>query len=624
MDLPIWTESVHHDGSALFVSNQRPGLNETVILKLRAAFDAPIARAYIRTAPDGEGRFEAMRLATTDPTCQWWEGTMRLSNPKNHYRFKLITNAGEAYHFTAGGISRVERPDWFDFRIVAGFDGPDWLDDAVFYQIFPDRFYNGDPALTPKPGAWSVGSHTVTNPAWDELPKPWRETGNLDFYGGDLPGIAQKLDYLADLGVNALYLTPIFVSTSNHRYDVSDFDHIDPGIGGDEGLAALREALDQKQFRLILDITLNHCGYNNHWFRDAQADLTSPTADFFTFYNNDPNQYECWLGVRSLPKLNYSSETLRARMWGNHDSIMRRWLRSPYRIDGWRLDVANMQGQQGASQLGHKIGRALRRAVKAENPNAYVFGEHFFDGTPHLQGDEIDASMNYAGFTFALWQWLSGRENGTEWRPDTVDQTLLPGEAVAESWRAYRAAIPWSVQRQQFTLLDSHDTARISLKVQGNKALIKLAATFQMMYPGVPCVYYGDEIGLEGGTDPDNRRTMPWDDSRWDRDLQAHYKQIIHLRRTQPALTRGGFQQLYAEGPLISFQRQSQEQRLIIIGHRGPDPLAERMIPVWQSGIPEGTRLVDLLGGREFVVTNGHIRLTQIQAGDALILEARN
>lgn len=620
-----WTAGVHHDGSALYVSNPLPKLGETIQLRIRLPANAPIKAVFIRTAPDGENLHTAMQRSDSDGATQWWEGDLIAVMPQNHYRFKIMTETGWAYHLTAAGISRFERPDWFDFKLVANFEAPSWLPDTVFYEIFPDRFHNGNPELTPKPGAWRYQRFSVTNQAWGESPKSYQEAGNLNFFGGDLPGIAQKLDYLEDLGVNTIYLTPIFLSTSNHRYDVSDFDQIDPHLGGNQGLADLRAALDARHFRLILDITLNHCGYLNKWFTDAQANLQhSPTADFFTFYNNHPDQYESWLGVRSLPKLNYRSEKLRAAMWGNPDSIMRKWLKPPYRIDGWRLDVANMQGRQGEIQLGHKIGRALRRAVKSENPDAYVFGEHFFDGTPNLQGDELDASMNYAGFTFPLWQWLSGRENGLEWRPQSSDTSPLPAEAMADAWTLYRAAIPWIVQRQQFTLLDSHDTIRIFEKMNGEKAWIRLAALFQMTYPGVPCVYYGDEIGMEGGADPDNRRTMPWDESAWDHDMHAHYKRIIHLRRTQPALIEGGFQQLYAEGPVAVFQRQSKEQRLIIVGYRGPERLHQITIPIWPSGLGEGAILVDLLnGGERYTVADGSITLTGLEKGAGLVLEER-
>ena len=237
----------------------------------------------------------------------------------------------------------------------------------------------------------------------------------IEFYGGDLPGITGKLDYLAGtssssgpgLGVNALYLNPVFTAYSNHRYDVADYDNVDPHLGGNAALAELRRGLTDRGMRYMLDIVPNHCGFMHPWFRAAQADPAAATAEFFTFRHH-PDDYECWLGVRSLPKLNYRSPRLREAIYAGPDAVFRRWLRPPYAADGWRVDVANMLGRHGVDQLGAEVARGIRQAVKAENPDAYLLGENFFDATAQLQGDGWDASMNYAGFTMPLWYWLRG------------------------------------------------------------------------------------------------------------------------------------------------------------------------------------------------------------------------
>jgi alpha-glucosidase len=524
-----------------------------------------------------------------------------------------------AYWLNALGISRADSTDAFDFKLVADFAAPSWLEDTVFYQIFPDRFHNGDPANDVPPGAWTHGKYATQRRDWGAPPLPYREAGNLDYYGGDLAGIAQKLDYLVDLGVNALYLTPIFVAYSNHRYDIADYDHVDPYLGGDEALAELRRALDRAGMRLILDVTPNHLGSQHPWFTDAVADPDAPTAEYFTFHEH-PHSYESWLGVNTLVKLDYRSERLRDAMYRAESSVLRRWMREPYHMDGWRLDVANMMARQGAVQLAHKVGRQMRRAVKADNPQAYLFGEHFYDGTPHLQGDELDATMNYSGFTMPLWMWLAGRDHNIPPRPWT-DTTLLPGEALAEQWSRFRAAAPWAIARQQFNLLDSHDTPRILTLVNGDRALVKLAVTILMTYPGVPSVYYADEIGMEGENDPDCRRCMRWDETTWDTDLRAHFQQVIGLRRTAPALRRGGFQQVYADGGLIVYLRQSPEQRLLVVGYRGPEALASVEVPVWHAGLADGTALTDLLGSGTYTVEHGMLRLEGLERGAAMVLE---
>jgi len=617
-----WTAGVHHDGSSLYVSNPKPKLGETVEVRLRVPINAPLRIAVLRTVPDGEPRHTPMTERARDTTSVWFGAELKVSMPLNPYRFRLLAEDG-AWNLTARGIGRADWPDWPDFKLVADFQAPDWIDDAVFYQIFPDRFFNGDPALNVKPGEWTKRQFATQLRPWGAPPMHHREAGNLDFYGGDLPGIAKKLDYLADLGANALYINPIFSARTNHRYDVMDFFNIDPHVGGNDGLADLRKALDTAGMHVILDITLNHCGSEHPWFKAAQADASNPTSEFFTFTKH-PDEYESWLGVRSLVKLNYRSQKLRDVLYRSADSALRVWLRAPYRIDGWRLDVANMQARQGAHQLGNEVGREMRRAVKAENPNAYLLGEDFHDGTPHLQGDELDATMNYSGFTFALWRWLTGHELGVEWGRPGTDSNLLPAETMIEQWTAYRAAVPWVIARQQFNLLCSHDTMRILNVCTGNKRLAKLAAVFLMTYPGVPSVYYGDEIGLPGGTDPENRVCMPWDEDAWDQDMRAHYRNLIHLRRTAPALIQGGYQDLVAREGLVVYQRQSAKQRLIVVGYRGPDT-TDLTIPVWHAGVADGTRFVNLLDGKtaSWTTQNGALHLSHIEPGTGLILEAQ-
>lgn len=612
-----WTAGLHHDGSALYVSNPLPKLGETVTIRLRAPLDAPVHAIYIRTAPDGEQHLAEMQKEEADSVSQWWAGKITITMPRVTYRFRLMSSEG-GYWLTALGVSRADSPDGFDFKLLADFAAPDWLDDAVFYQIFPDRFYNGDPTNDVPDGAWTRDGFTTQRREWDTPVLPFKQAGMLDFYGGDLQGVTQKLDYLRDLGVNALFLNPIFTAYTNHRYDIADYHHVDPHLGGDAALAELRRALDERGMRLILDVTPNHCGDKNVWFKAAQADPNAETAEYFTFKKH-PDDYESWLGIKLLVKLNYRSQKLRDAMYRAPDSVMRRWLREPYRIDGWRLDVANMTARQGVVQLAHKVWRELRRAVKAENPQAYIMGENFFDGTPHLQGDELDAIMNYQGFVIPLWGWLHGAI--PDEFPASIDRSQLPAEVVAEQWGRFRAAVPWAVTAQQFNQLGSHDTPRILWLLGGDVAMLKLAVTVLMTFPGIPCVYYGDEIGMDGAGDPDNRRCMRWDETTWDHDLRGHYQRLIRLRRTAPALRQGGFQMLYAQGGLLAYQRQSAEQRLIVIAWRGPGELPPTQLPVRHSGLADGVKLTDHLSGATYSVVDGCLPLAGLSPGAALVLE---
>jgi alpha-glucosidase len=289
---------------------------------------------------------------------------------------------------------------------------------------------------------------------------------------------------------------------------------------------------------------------------------------------------------------------------------MRYWLRPPFRIDGWRIDVANMLARQGESQLEHKIGRGIRRAVKTEAPDTYLIGEHFFDGSSQLQGDELDAIMNYRGFSLPLLQWLIGFDIAQAWNKEVVDPRALPTDALVAQWRAFLAAIPWQIATQQLNLLGSHDTPRIQTIVDGNEDLARIAITLLFTYPGVPSIYYGDEIGLAGGRDPDNRRCMPWDPQEWNAERRVLYQKLIHERRTSPALGGGGLQHLYAAGDTLAFLREAPAERLLIVARRKNDDL--RALPVRHAALADGTRLYDILTGTEAIISNGFLPLESL------------
>ena len=347
--LPSWLQSVHHDGSESYVSSLYPRLGGTVRIRLRVGMDAPLRRVFMRTAPDGEQAFTAMHPGTAEPPARWWEADLPIHERIMHYRFALEADDG-VWWLNAGGPGHFDPLDASDFKILGDAHAPGWLHEAVFYQIFPDRFANGDFANDPQPHEYQYRGHGPQTFPWGTLP-PDDTPFPLVFYGGDLLGIAQKLDYVEQLGVTALYLNPIFTAQSNHKYDVADYEHIDPHFGGDEALVALRHALDARGMRYLLDIVPNHSGYQHPWFQTAQTDATAPEAEFYTFTHH-PDEYVSWLGVWILPKLNYGSAELRQRIYEGEEAVFRRWLRPPFSADGWRVDVANMLGRQGASQLG--------------------------------------------------------------------------------------------------------------------------------------------------------------------------------------------------------------------------------------------------------------------------------
>ncbi|MER2599789.1 MAG: alpha-amylase family glycosyl hydrolase [Caldilineales bacterium] len=613
LDYPRWLPGCHHDGSAAFVSSQYPQLGETITLRLRTPADAPLRRVAVRTLPDGEQAFHLMQAETPDGAVRWWRAELPVSQPLLHYRFALEAADG-VWWLHAGGVSAADPLDATDFRIVADYHAPHWLREAVFYQIFPDRFANGDPDNDPHPADYDYAGHQPHTYAWGS-PPPADAFFPLVFYGGDLQGIADHLDYVEYLGVNALYLTPVFSAPSNHKYDVADYEAVDRHFGGDAALAALRAALTRRGMRYVLDIVPNHCGVNHRWFQTARSDATSAEAAFFTFQRH-PDRYESWLGVASLPKLNFNSSELRRRLYENADAVFRRWLRAPFGADGWRVDVANMLGRQGASQLGQAVAHGIRAAVKQTEPDAYLLGENFFDASTQLQGDQFDGMMNYSGFTRPLRHWLQGYHQGA-WgmKEPLVSPVPFSSAALVESWRSRLAAIPWVIALQQFNLLDSHDTERILTQVKGNAALQQLAAAVLLTFPGVPCIYYGDEIGLADSAGLGSRGCMEWDESRWNRQTLTVYRRLIALRRQSHALQQGSFEIVAVEADSVAFLRRAGDELVLVVAHRGETARPAKELALARYGIADGVVFEELFSGQQAQTQKGSLLLPQQPQG---------
>ena len=613
---PIDLQSIHHDGSSRYVKvphAAEPRLGDEVTLRLRAGLEAPIQRVLLRTAPDGEQYFTEMQPAGQEAACRWWQASLPLDEPVVSYRFLLFTDQG-VWWYNGAGLQRHNPTDAEDFRLLADYQAPAWVRESVFYQIFPDRFADGDPANNVREGEWEYRGQRTRARAWGERPSSGLEA-MVEFFGGDLAGIEARLDHLEELGANALYINPVFSAYSNHRYDVVDYENVDPHLGGNPALLSLRQATRARNMRLILDIVPNHCGILHPWFQAAQADPTTPQAGYFTFHRH-PDQYESWLGVRTLPKLNYRSKGLRGVMYEDPDSILRRWLQPPYSMDGWRLDVANMLARQGADQMGPEVGRGMRAAIKAENPAAYILGENFFDASSQLQGDMWDAAMNYSGFSKPLRYWLVNFQIHRSDGPGVIASNQpWPTQALVDTWQAYRAAIPWAIARQQYNLLGSHDTPRMLSLLGGDGAKNRLAIALLLTYVGVPGIYYGDEIGLGAEPDASARDPMPWDRQAWDLELFDFHKKLVALRRSSAALREGGFQVLLVEENLLAYLRDTEQELVIVVGNRGPGLRPAGDLPVKQGAVPDGLTFSEIISGAQATVTDGHLPLAALNPG---------
>jgi alpha-glucosidase len=613
--------SVHHDGSPRYVvpvAGDTPDhlrIGDEIRLRVRSGVDRDIERVFVRTTPDGEQVFVELQEVQPGPANRWWEVTLRLSMPVTGYRFLLLARDGHRW-LNGSGIHRATPTDHEDFRLVAGYDPPGWLANRVFYQVFPDRFANGDPSNDVRDGEWTYRGHAARARAWDDPPSSG-PGALVEFFGGDLAGIESHLDYLADLGVNAIYLNPVFATRSNHGYDTVDYEHVADHFGGDAALVSLRLATRARDIRLMLDIAPNHVGSEHPWFLEAQADPDAGTAGHFVFRRR-PADYESWLGIGSLPKLDYRDPALREAMYAGPDAILRRWLRPPFSIDGWRIDVANMLGRLGPDQLGAEVARGMRAAVKHENPDAYLMGEHSFDATDQLAGDQWDGVMNYAGFMNPVLEWLHGVDYGSH-ASGTILQTGRASTAsLVETLTAFLAAVPWAVAAHQYNLVASHDTARIRTAVAGDVGHARAGFGLLLTFVGVPSILYGDEIGLEGEDGLQSRRTMPWAQASWDLDHLAFTRSLVHLRVRSRALQVGGLQFLEQADDSLAFLRDTDEEQVVVVVARGPAGRPAGPLSVASAALADGTALVEVLTGARATVEGGHLQLPETRPGVAV------
>jgi alpha-glucosidase len=557
----------HHDGSALHVPQQAPALGETVTVFVRVPASAAVNRVHVRAVADGEPVFTAAVVDRRVGGETWWRADVTVRNPVTRYRFLLHCPRTGPCWLNGLGVFAHDVPDTHDFRLLAHEPPPAWAADAVVYQVFPDRFARSAAADARPLPDWAIPCDWDTTPVVGRGPATPRQ-----LYGGDLDGVAGHLDHLDALGVNTVYLTPVFPARSNHRYDASDLTRVDPLLGGDAALARLARAVHDRGWRLLGDVTSNHTGDAHEWFTAALAGPDRPERGFY-HVDEVTGDYESWLGVRSLPKLNWASAELRHRFATGDDAVVRRWLRPPYDLDGWRVDVANMTGRRGADDLTREVAALLRAAVVATRPDALLVAEHGHDHSGDLDADGWHGTMNYAGFTRPVWTWLRGDDL------DLPDFLGVPGavprrDAVATlaTMRAFGSLVSWRSLTHSWQLLGSHDTPRIRT-VLGDPARHEVAAGLLATLPGTPMVFAGDELGLTGYNGEHSRTPMPWRrPGEWDRGTLRAYQGLLRLRRDTPALRRGGLRWLHVDPETLVFAREAPTGAVLVLARRAAAP----------------------------------------------------
>ncbi len=595
-----------------YLSPSQPDLFRKVTIRLRVV--KGMAQSCFLVTRE---RYLRMRKQQSDLSFDYYAVQFEITKSPLRYYFEIFAE-GRKYKYTRRGVrNTIRRADWW--HVIPGYHTPSWAQGAVMYQIFADRFCNGDPSNDVLTGEYSyLGKPVIRVEDWDRVPS---SEGYREFYGGDLQGVIDKLDYLQELGVEAVYLNPIFLSPSSHKYDTQDYEHIDPHLGkivhdqgellfrqkafsgigmrynrkaarylsrvtdpanleaSDRMFAKLVQEAHKHGIRVILDGVFNHCGSFHRWLdkekiyeqlpggrKGARNSKRSPYASYFKFKKDKwpaNDTYDSWWDFETLPKLNYeNSEELCEYIL----EIGRKWVSPPYNADGWRLDVAADLGY--SPEFNHCFWKRFRKAVKEANPEAIIIAENYTDSQMWLQGDEWDTIMNYEFFMEPVTFFLTGMEK----HGDSRDEERY-GDPDA-FWRAVtcmnRDAMPYNALRVGMNELSNHDHSRFLTRTNRivgradrlgpaaalkgvNMQIMRQAVLLQMTWPGAPTIYYGDEAGVGGFTDPDNRRTYPW--GHEDQDLIFYHRILTGLRGRSGVLRRGSLLRLPDGDGLLAYAR---------------------------------------------------------------------
>ena len=621
-----------------------------------------------------------MLLEQTEGDFDYFYCIMEVEDEEFSYYFEIHTEQN-CYFYDTRGVVEQAIPE-YAFRVIPGFKTPKWAKGAVMYQIYVDRFYNGDPSNDVETNEYYyIGGYSQKVEDWDKYPA---SMGVREFYGG----VMDKLDYLQNLGVEVLYFNPLFVSPSNHKYDIQDYDYIDPHYGvivedggevlpdgvTDNALAGkyqkrtadlrnleasnelfikLVEELHRRGMRIILDGVFNHCGSFNKWMDrervyenqedyapGAYISADSPYRSYFKFYDeNEENwpynaSYDGWWGHDTLPKLNYEgSKELEDYIL----KVGRKWVSPPFNADGWRLDVAADLGM--TNEYNHTFWKKFRNVVKDANPEAVILAEHYGDPGEWLQGDEWDTVMNYDAFMEPVTWFLTGMEKHSD---ESRDELRGNGDYFANSITHHMANMLTPSLEIAMNELSNHDHSRFLTRTNHmvgradrlgpeaaeayvNEAVMREAVVIQMTWVGAPTIYYGDEAGVCGFTDPDNRRTYPW--GRENQELLAFHKDIIRIHKAYDPLKTGSLKMLAWRENIIAYGRFTRDEQIIVIINNGTD-LESVTVPVWEAEVPADCRMRRLLYSwadgytldyEEYLVQGGNL-VVNMGAYSALVL----
>ena len=638
-------EAVFSDETENYVTPPEPFEGQEVVFRIRC-YKNDMDEIFLCLQGKDGSRQHKMQKSGGEKDFDFYQVTIPVHKAIKYY---YVLKAGERlYYYNKRGFYPDVDPS-YNFTIIPGFKTPDWAKGALMYQIYVDRFYNGSKENDVVDNEYAyLGKAARFVPNWFQ---PVDNDDVCNFYGGDLQGVMKKLPYLQELGVEVLYFNPIFVSPSNHKYDIQDYDYVDPHLASipyDEGeplsldkfhnkfaekyisrttdfrnleasnqlLVQLIEEAHSYGIKIILDGVFNHCGAFNKWLDregfyrragypdGAYQAKNSKYHNFFRWYDDNwPNNdcYDCWWGHENHPKLNVEASP---ELYQYILDVGRKWVSPPFNADGWRLDVAADLGY--SQEFNHKFWRDFRMAVKEANPQAIILAEHYGDPSSWLKGDQWDTVMNYDAFMEPITWFLTGMQKHS----DDFKHDMLRNNWVFErTMRYFMARFNYSSLMTAMNQLSNHDHSRFLTRTNmrvgrlhtaghdaaslgANKGIVKEAVTFQMTWPGAPSLYYGDEAGLAGWTDPDNRRTYPW--GREDQELLSFHKLMIGLRKKYKALKTGSLEFLYSEYGLLSYGRWDSESKIAVVLNNN-DYETKVNIPVWRMEAGESGAMESLV-----------------------------
>ncbi len=571
-----WLNSIYTDGTKYFVSNPLPKKGEEVTISIRMLEDSPVKTVLLRTKLNGIEQLITMEKYKVKNKLAYYKASVKVYEDVLQYHFYIATE-NMIYYYNQKEITTYIPDETYDFKILVDYNQPSWVKESVFYQIFPDRFCNGNKELDIKSGEYTFDGHkTIHVDNWDTVPASYEESFCLDFYGGDLEGVKKKIPYLKKLGVNALYLNPIFYAATVHKYDCLDYFKVDPHLGGDEALANLSKALHENDMKLILDVSINHTGTANKWFNKegiffdksvgAYNNKDSKERNYYFFKDN--NEYKSWFDVETLPTLNYTSEELRNIIYKSEDSLVKKWLKPPYNIDGWRFDVADIMARNDELQLHHEVWPGIRKSIKETNKDAYILAEHWGDCAEFLKGDEWDSPMNYFGCTRPIREFL-GETDLLNQRNKTLRNIKykMTAKDLSNRIMEHLSKLPTVIQENQFNLLDSHDIPRLHNNKEINFEEYRGAVIMLFTLIGCTNIYYGDEVGLDGRTNDMEGCRYPMN---WHADLDSSvyynlYHKLAHIKKNNKAFTEGGFKIISNDDYVFSYARFTEDSLWIMI-----------------------------------------------------------